>query len=36
MPGSIRVTLIDVFSCIWRSSWRSDSPIAVAAHFVAE
>ena len=36
MPGSISVTLIEVFSCIWRSSWRRDSPIAVTAHFVAE
>ena len=36
IPGSIRVTRIAVFSCIWRSSARSASPIAVAAHLVAE
>ena len=34
--GWISVTLIAVFSCIWRSSARSDSPIAVAANLVAE
>ena len=34
MPGSIRVTLIVVLSCIWRSSWRRLSAIPVTAHFV--
>ena len=36
VPGSIKVTLIAVFWCIWRSSARSDSPIAAAANLVAE